>query len=123
MAGNLAGLMRWPRAGDLRQYRREKVDHVPIMSPIYTQPYVDADATQFGDCAMKSGSAAWPGLVQSHADAQPPYNKVAIPGVFEPQSYQRFLEAPGSTSRRCPPKGTRQNGRGRPRFCTRPRAT
>ena len=75
-------------------YRRAKIDRVPIMSPISWQPYADIDATEFGDWRDEERFRRLARLVQSSCDPQPPYNRIAIPGVFEPQSYQRFLEAP-----------------------------
>ena len=94
-------------------YRRDEVDHVPIMSPIYTQPYVDVDAAEFGDWRDEERFRRLARLVQNHCDPQPPYNKISVPGVFEPQSYQRFLEAPQQyvenlPAQRISPKRTRQ---------------
>jgi uroporphyrinogen-III decarboxylase len=75
-------------------YRREKADRVVIIPPIPWQPYEDIDSAKFRDWRGEAGFRKLAKLVQNHCDPQPPYNKIAVPSVFEPQSYQRFLEAP-----------------------------
>jgi hypothetical protein len=75
-------------------YRRKKVDRVPILSPIPWRPDADIDSKEFGDWRNEERFRKVARLVQNHCDLVPPYNKVRIPRVFEPQSYQRFLEAP-----------------------------
>jgi len=75
-------------------YRREEVDHVPLLSPIPWQPQNDIDAVAFGDWRDEKRFRKVARLVQEYCDPKPPYNRVGIPRVFEPQSYQRFLEAP-----------------------------
>ena len=49
---------------------------------------------EFGDWRGEERFRKLARLVQCHCDPQPPYNQVGFPSVFEPQSYQRFLEAP-----------------------------
>ncbi|MBN1137804.1 MAG: hypothetical protein JXM73_14545 [Anaerolineae bacterium] len=75
-------------------YRREKVDRVPILSPIPWQPGDDIDAAEFGDWRDEERFRRVARLAQRHCDRRPPTNRVGFPGVFAPQSYQRFLEAP-----------------------------
>ncbi len=75
-------------------YRREKVDRIPIISPIPWSPHGDIDAVEFGDWRDEERFRRIARLVQQHCDVRPPYNHVSVPRVFEPQSYQRFLEAP-----------------------------
>jgi hypothetical protein len=75
-------------------YRREDTDRVPILSPIPWQPYDDIDDVEFGDWRDEERFRRIARLVQANCDPKPPYNRVQIPRVFAPQSYQRFLEAP-----------------------------
>jgi hypothetical protein len=75
-------------------YRREKVERVPILSPIPWQPCGNIDSTKFGDWRDEERFRKVARLVQKYCDPQPPYNRAGTPSVFEPQSYQRFLEAP-----------------------------
>jgi uroporphyrinogen-III decarboxylase len=84
-------------------YRREQVDHVPLLSPIPWQPQNDIDATAFGDWRDEERFHRVARLVQEYCDPKPPYNRVSIPRVFEPQSYQRFLEAPQEYVEELPP--------------------
>jgi hypothetical protein len=84
-------------------YRREQVDHVPLLSPIPWQPQNDIDATAFGDWRDEERFRRVARLVQKYCDPKPPYNRVSIPRVFEPQSYQRFLEAPQEYVEELPP--------------------
>lgn len=86
-------------------YRREKVDRIPIFSPIPWWPAGDIDATEFGDWRDEERFRKVARLVQNHCDPEPPYNRVAPSrGVFEPQSYQRFLEAPQEYIEALPPE-------------------
>ena len=85
-------------------YRREPVDHVPIVSPIPWQPYDDIDGTTFGDWRDEERFRRIARLVQKHCDPKPPYNRVGIPRIFAPQSYQRFLEAPQEFIEELPPE-------------------
>ena len=75
-------------------YRREKVDRVPILSPISWGPGDDIDSKEFGDWRDEERFRRVARLVQNHCDPGPPHNIIETPDVFEPQSYQRFLEAP-----------------------------
>jgi uroporphyrinogen-III decarboxylase len=84
-------------------YRREEVDHVPLLSPIPWQPQNDIDAAAFGDWRDEERFRKVARLVQEYCDPKPPYNRVGIPRVFEPQSYQRFLEAPQEYVEEMPP--------------------
>jgi hypothetical protein len=85
-------------------YRREKVDRVPILSPIPWGPHADIDATEFGDWRDEERFRRVARLVQKSCDPKPPYNRVGIPNVFAPQSYQRFLEAPPEYVQELPPE-------------------
>lgn len=85
-------------------YRRETVDRVPILSPILWAPHADIDSMEFGDWRDEERFRKVARLVQNHCDLEPPYNKVEIPRVFEPQSYQRFLEAPQEYIEALPPE-------------------
>lgn len=85
-------------------YRRETVDRVPILSPIPWGPHADIDSTEFGDWRDEERFRRVARLVQNHCDPKPPYNRVGIPNVFEPQSYQRFLEAPQEYLEELPPE-------------------
>jgi uroporphyrinogen-III decarboxylase len=75
-------------------YRREDVDRVPIMKPIPWRPADDIDAREFGDWRDEERYRRIARLVQDYCDVLPPYNRVEYPAVFEPLSYQRFIEAP-----------------------------
>jgi uroporphyrinogen-III decarboxylase len=75
-------------------YRREKVDRIPITSPISWGPTHDIDSVEFGDWRDEERFRRVARLVQKYCDPKPPHNRVSIPRVFAPQSYQRFLEAP-----------------------------
>lgn len=85
-------------------YRREKVDHIPIISPIPWSPHRDIDATEFGDWRDEERFRRVARLVQQYCDVQPPHNIVPVPRVFAPQSYQRFLEAPQEYVEDLPPE-------------------
>ena len=85
-------------------YRREKVDRVPILSPIGWRPGADIDSEEFGDWRDEERFRKVARLVQNHCDLNPPHNKVGTPRVFEPQSYQRFLEAPQEYIEDFPPE-------------------
>jgi hypothetical protein len=85
-------------------YRRETVDRVPILPPIPWRPYGDIDHTEFGDWRDEERFRRVARLVQKHCDLKPPYNRVGIPRVFAPQSYQRFLEAPQEYVEELPPE-------------------
>jgi uroporphyrinogen-III decarboxylase len=85
-------------------YTREPIDRVPILSPLPWQPYDDIDDTAFGDWRDEERFHRMARLVQAHCDLKPPYNRVAIPRVFAPQSYQRFLEAPQEYVQELPPE-------------------
>lgn len=84
-------------------YRREQVDRVPLLSPIPWQPQNDIDATGFSDWRDEERFRQVARLVQKYCDPKPPYNRVSIPRIFEPQSYQRFLEAPQEYVEELPP--------------------
>ncbi len=85
-------------------YRREKVDRIPIVSPIPWSPNGDIDSTEFGDWRDEERFRRAARLVQRHCDVKPPHNHVRIPRVFEPQGYQRFLEAPQEYVEVLPPE-------------------
>jgi hypothetical protein len=84
-------------------YRREQVDRIPITSPLPWQPHGDIDAVEFGDWRDEERFRRVARLVQEHCDPKPPHNRVSIPRVFAPQSYQRFLEAPQEYVEELPP--------------------
>jgi len=75
-------------------YRREEVDRVPMLSPIPWPPTGDIDAATLGDWRGEERFRKVARLVQNHCDPSPTYNRTPIPRIFEPQSYQRFLESP-----------------------------
>lgn len=85
-------------------YKRENVDRIPIFSPISWGPSGDIDSMEFGDWRDEKRFRKIVRLVQNYCDPGPPYNKVGIPEVFEPQSYQRFLEAPQEYIEVLPPE-------------------
>ncbi|MBN1672965.1 MAG: hypothetical protein JXR37_18110 [Kiritimatiellae bacterium] len=85
-------------------YRREPVDRVPIRAPISWPPNGNIDSTHFGDWRDDDGFRRLARLVQSACDPHLPYNKVGVPRVFAPQSYQRFLEAPAEYVETLPPE-------------------
>ena len=85
-------------------YRREAVDRVPLISPIPWQPYADIDDVEFGDWRDEERFRRIARLVQVHCDPKPPYNRIEMPRVFAPQSYQRFLEAPEEYVEELPPE-------------------
>ncbi len=74
-------------------YRGEKADRVPIMSPIGWSPAGDIDADRPADWRGEENFVKVARLVQLYCDVRPPYNAPGFPRVFEPMSYQRFLEA------------------------------
>lgn len=75
-------------------YRRESVDRMPILPPISWSPAGDIDTAHFGDWRDEENFITVARLVQQDCDLRPPFSPVACPAVFEPISYQRFLEAP-----------------------------
>ena len=75
-------------------YRRERVDRIPILSPVPWSPEQDINAAHFGDWRDEENFITVARLVQQYCDPRPPFNAVPCPRVFEPVSYQRFLEAP-----------------------------
>jgi uroporphyrinogen-III decarboxylase len=85
-------------------YRRKKVDRIPMVSPIRWGPGRDIDDYEFDDWRDEERFRQVARIVQVHCDPKPPYNKVSIPRVFEPQSYQRFLEAPQAYVEEQPPE-------------------
>ena len=85
-------------------YRREAVDRVPILSPISWTPHSDIASEHFGDWRDEENFVTVARLVQEHCDAHPAFRAVAYPRVFEPISYQRFLEAPAEFVEELPPK-------------------
>ncbi|HRU06558.1 MAG TPA: uroporphyrinogen decarboxylase family protein [Candidatus Brocadiia bacterium] len=87
-------------------YRREPVDHIPIISPLLGTVGAggDIDSAHFGDWRDEERFRRVARLVQRHCDLKPPYNRVACPRVFEPQGYQRFLEAPQEYVETLPPE-------------------
>jgi len=85
-------------------YRRRTVDRVPMISPIPWQPDGDIDDVEFGDWRDEERFHEIARLVQQHCDVRPPYNRAAIPNVFEKQSYQRFLEASQDYIEELPPE-------------------
>jgi len=85
-------------------YRRKKVDRVPILPPISWAPHADIDSAEFGDWRDEERFRKVAELVRNHCDLEPPHNKVGVPRVFEPQSYQRFLEAPQEYVEVLPPE-------------------
>lgn len=85
-------------------YLREDVDRVPIYSPIGWHPSGDIDAVEFGDWRDEERFRRIGRLVQQYCDIRPTYSPVGYPRVFEPQSYQRFLEAPQEYVEALPPE-------------------
>ena len=85
-------------------YRREAVDRVPILSPISWSPEGDVDATEFGDWRDEERYRRIARLVQRHCDVEAPHNQVKAPKIFEPQGYQRFLEAQSEHVEALPPE-------------------
>ena len=85
-------------------YRRETVDRVPLMSPLPWASQDDIDAAEYGDWRDEERFRRIARLVQRHCDPKPPCNRVGIPRVFAPQSYQRFLEAPQQYIEELPPE-------------------
>jgi len=85
-------------------YRRERVDRIPVFSPISWTPSGDIDSREFGDWRDEERFRRVARLVENHCDVGPPYNRVPSPGVFEPQSYQRFLETPPEHIEVLPPE-------------------
>lgn len=87
-------------------YRREAVDHIPIISPLLGTVGAggDVDSVHFGDWRDEERFRRVARLVQRHCDIKPPHNHVACPRVFEPQGYQRFLEAPQEYVETLPPE-------------------
>lgn len=85
-------------------YRRVETERVPILSPIPWVPYNDIDASEFGDWRDEERFRRIARLVQRYCDPKPPYNRVGMPRVFAPQSYQRFLEAPQEYVEESPPE-------------------
>ena len=86
-------------------FRGDKVDHVPIIPPIYWDPSKNID-----DDNDRKGKPYWYGeerfrmlarMVQSYCDPLLPYNKVGFPTVFEPH-HRVFLEAPSDYSKTLP---------------------
>jgi hypothetical protein len=75
-------------------YQGEVTDRIPILPPIPWSPDGDIDAAHFGDWRDEEDFRTLARLVQAHCDLSPPHNAVPCPRVFEPLSYQRFLEAP-----------------------------
>ncbi len=75
-------------------YLRDEVDRVPIITPIPWQPHESIDSQEFGDWRDEERFRRIARLVQQHCDTWPAKNNVSYPRVFEPISYQRFLEAP-----------------------------
>jgi hypothetical protein len=78
----------------LGTYRGEKIDRVPIMSPIAWGPDQDIDKDRPTDWRGEPDFVTVARLVQQHCDPQPPHNAVRFPRVFSTVSYQRFCEAP-----------------------------
>jgi hypothetical protein len=76
-------------------YRREQVDHVPLLSPIPWQPQNDIDATAFSDWRDEERFRRAARLVQKYCDPKPPYNRVSIPRVH---STRRSSIPPRATS-------------------------
>lgn len=85
-------------------YRREDIDRVPMVSPLRWPPFEDIDASELGDWRGEERFRRVARLVQKHCDLKPPCNFVSVPRVFEPQSYQRFLEAPQDYVEALPPE-------------------
>ena len=85
-------------------YRREEVDRVPLLSPIPWTPNGDIDSTEFGDWRDEERFRSVARLVQKYCDPKPPHNRIGIPRIFAPQSYQRFLEAPQEYVEELPPE-------------------
>jgi hypothetical protein len=85
-------------------YRRDDLDRVPIHSPISWAPSGDIDSKEFGDWRDEERFRKVARLVQSYCDPSPPHNKVGFPRFFEPQMYQRFLEAPQEYVEKLPPE-------------------
>lgn len=85
-------------------YRREKVDRVPILSPISWAPNGNIDAAQFNDWRDEENFRKVARLVQQYGDIHPPYNAVGYPGLWGPGSYQRFLESPSEYVEGLPPE-------------------
>ena len=85
-------------------YRREEADRVPMLTPIPWPPHKDIDSHDFNDWRGEERFRRIARLVQQYCDARPVRNTIGYPGVFEPISYQRFLEAPADFVEKLPPE-------------------
>ena len=75
-------------------YRGEKIDRVPMCSPISWHPMRDVDAEDPPLWRKGEGFRRLARMVQQYCDPHPLWSPVATPSVFAKYSYQRFLEAP-----------------------------
>ncbi len=85
-------------------YRREDVDRVPVMPPIPWRPHQDINSERFDDWRDEENFRKVARLVERHCDFNKTYSPVRFPPVFEPVSYQRFLEAPAEHVEELPPE-------------------
>ena len=85
-------------------YRRGNVDRVPMISPINWSAAGDIDSKEFGDWRDEERFRRIARLVQRHCDVWPVHGPVGYPRVFEPISYQRFIEAPSEYVETLPPE-------------------
>jgi hypothetical protein len=85
-------------------YRREKVDHVPIVVKFPWGPHQDIDAAHFDDWRDEDSFRTLARLIQKHCDPRPPLNLVTLPPIWGScgGGYQRFLEAPDEYLERRP---------------------
>ncbi len=74
-------------------YRGDSDDRVPIISPISWSPSGDIDEWSPDGWRGEENFVSVARLVQKHCDPKPTFNAVSYPRIFEPISYQRFLEA------------------------------
>ena len=85
-------------------YRGDTIERIPIIPPIAWSPEGDIESERFGDWRDEESFRHLARLVEAHCDLYPPFNAVEYPKVFEPQGYQRFLEAPAEYVEERPPE-------------------
>jgi len=91
-------------------YRGERLDRVPIISPLPWRPHMDIDRDRPADWRGEEDFVEVARMVQQHCDPLPPFNAVGHPPVFASISYQRFCEAPDEVIEALPPEPL-DNGR------------
>lgn len=85
-------------------YGSGRADRAPVCPPVPWWPPGNIDQTRFGDWRDGEDFRRLACLVETCCDVIPPYNPVPYPQVFEPYSYQRFLEAPAEFVEALPPE-------------------